>query len=128
MGMWGLVEMDIGFVVACLPAVGAFWRNVYQSALYASASRSLKELTSWKRMTDAQDSSNSYAMATSHNLDPYLVVEGNQSRTEGISWVKSYGVSDLDTVDIVHEPDLESSQGIIPGAGYHVSVDTGNRR
>lgn len=125
MGMWGLVEMDVGFTVACLPATGAFWRNMHQSAFYASASRSLKGITSWKRMTDTGDSSDSYAMTKNQNLDPYLVVEGDQPLTQGISWVKSYGVSDM---DIIHEPDVETGRGTAPGAGYHVSVDTGRPR
>lgn len=76
-------------------------------------------------MTDTGNSSDSYAMTKTHNLDPYLVVEGDQPLTQGISWVKSYGVSDMDTF---HEPDLETGRGAVPGAGYHVSVDTGRRR
>lgn len=127
MGVWGLVEMDFGIIVACIPVSGALYRHVHQSTFFSNASRSLKGLASWKKMTDPNDeSSSSYAMANRKDIDPYLVQEGDLSTSQGISWVKTYGVSEMDTMGAVNnDSDLEANAGYTLPAGYHASVDAG---
>lgn len=129
MGVWGLVEMDLGITVACIPVTGALWRHVHQSTLFTNASQSLKGLATWKKMMHDNDSSSmNYAMTSRKDMDPYLVVESSQPTTsQGITWVKTYGVSGLDALDTINEPDLEENR-VYTGArapDYHVSVDTG---
>lgn len=128
MGVWGLVEMDLGIIIACIPVTGALWRHVHESTFFINASRSLKGLATWKKMTDTNDwpsSSSSYAMANRKDIDPYLCVEGSQptNQGEGISWVKMEGMSALNGLDAVNKPDLEASSGHTRAAGYHVSVE-----
>lgn len=126
MGVWGLVEMDLGIIVACLPVFGAFWRSLRQSTFYTNASRSLMGITSWKKMTtdDRRSSASMQAMADRKLIDPYLIVDGDQRTPQGISWVRTYGVTELDTLATVDEPDLESSRGYTGATGYHVNVDS----
>lgn len=128
MGVWGLVEMDFGIIVACIPVSGALYRHIHQSTFFSNASRSLKGLASWKKMTDPNDeSSSSYTLANRKDIDPYLQVvdSGNLPTTEGISWVKTYGVSGMDTLGTVNDSDLEANAGYTLPAGYHASVDAG---
>lgn len=131
MGVWALIEMDFGIIVACLPAAGAFFRSLGQSSLASAISSSLRGMTTWKRMSAGQDGTAGYSLEDRKHADPYLDTErsgsqksgGGGGAQQGISWVKTYGVSGLDTLATVDEPGPVRDDAGLGQRGYQVSVE-----
>lgn len=128
MGVWALIEMDFGIIVACLPAAGAFFRSLGQSSLASAISSSLRGMTTWKRMSAGQDGTAGYSLEDRKHVDPYLDTERSGSQkssggAQGISWVKTYGVSGLDTLATVDEPEPARDGARLGQRGYQASVE-----
>lgn len=102
MGVWSLVEMDFGIIIACLPAASAFYRHLSQSKFISSIFTTLRGLTTWKRMSAGQDIAG-HILEDSKHVDPYLETEGSPKSTQGISWGKKYGFTGLETLATVDE-------------------------
>ncbi|CAN8097861.1 unnamed protein product [Discula destructiva] len=107
MGIWALVEMDLGIIVACLPVGGVFMRSLGQSSVYTTVSTSLKRITTgtWKR----GQGTSSYILEDQKGTDARGSYHPN---TQGSLWVKTDGASDMDT--LVPVRDYRSARSMRP--------------
>lgn len=79
-GVWALVEMDFGVIVACMPALAAFFRSIGNSRWYIS----FKELTTWRRMTGDGEGGSGYTMENRKGI------YGSDASAQDRLQVKSY--------------------------------------
>jgi hypothetical protein len=99
-GVWALVEMDFGIIVACMPAAAAFFRGMGHSSWFTT----FKGLTSWRKMTGNGQEKSGYAMEDHENTF------GHHAGSQGRSCRKSYGLSALDAM--VPIEDSESARNL----------------
>ncbi|KAI0435745.1 hypothetical protein F4803DRAFT_544504 [Xylaria telfairii] len=100
-GIWSQIEIDLGIIVACMPAAPAFFRAMNRFEWYSS----FRRLATWKRMTSDGQKGLGYVM------EGHIRSGGVHSNVQKKPRSKYYGLFRLGTVASAN--DTESARNLM---------------